>query len=328
MVVTHGIRIAAAVLLSSLIAASPAAAQRAERPHQQKTYTFDLIPGITTNPFYVTLFRGAKDEARVLGVKLVSLGAPDAFSASAQTPYVDLAIAQHPDAILIAPTDETAMVAPLRRAVRAGIPVITVDTSISAPFALTHIGSRNVQGGALAARALVQAIHGRGAVLSISVRPGISTTDRRERGFVRELGRYRNTRYLGTFYDDDVVSRAVHITIKQLARHSTVAGIFALNALSGVGAIGGVTAAHKARQVRLVEFGAEPLQVYTLRQGIVDALIAEDPLAMGNLGIRLAYRWATGHRTGITKDYFTREIVLTRANVDNPRFKRFLYAGH
>ena len=43
---------------------------------------------------------------------------------------LDAVIGRHPDAILIAPTDKTQLVAPLKKAADAGIPVITVDTFI------------------------------------------------------------------------------------------------------------------------------------------------------------------------------------------------------
>jgi ribose transport system substrate-binding protein len=269
--------------------------------------------------------RGARSQARRLGDDLVFLGAPDQFTPAAQIPYVDLAIARHADAILISPTDKTALNQPLRRAVSAGIPVITLDTSVTAPLAVTHISSRNAQGGRLAARALVQSIHDRGSVVGISVRRGVTTTDARERGFIRALRHYPRIRYLGTQYDNDIAGEAARLTATQIARHPSLAGIFAMNALSGDGVISGLIEAHKEKQARVVEFDTEPLQVYTLRRGDVDALIAQDPWTMGALGVRMAHRWVTGHRGEIRKTYFTREVVITRANVDDPRLSRFLY---
>lgn len=322
---SYRLRPIAAVLFVSMLAFGVAAAQPVHARVHRTALTFDLIAGITTDPFYITIERSAQREARALGVHLISLGAPDAFTPSAQIPYVDLAIAQHPDAILIAPTDKRALIPALRRAARAGIPIFTVDTALAAPLAVAHIGSRNRQGGIMAARELVRLIDSRGPVVGISVRPGITTTDQRERGFAQELRRYPKVQYRGTFYDDDILTRAQSITARQLAQQPAPAGIFAMNALSGAGAIGAVTAAHDSHRVKLVEFDAEPLQVYTLRRGVVDALIAQDPWSMGRLAVRLARQWVAGRRAGIKKYYATQEIVITRANVDSPRVSRFLY---
>lgn len=323
----HHFRRITAFVLAVLVLASTVQAQRAAVSLARKQYTFYLIAGITTDPFYLTMDRGARAAARRLGVNLIFLGAPNAFSPASQIPYVDLAIAQHVDAILISPADRAALNAPLRQAVRAGIPVISLDTSISAPLAVTHISSHNTQGGTLAAQTLAQALHDRGTVVGISVRRGVSTTDQRERGFAHELRRFPNIQYLGTYYDNDIVTRADRLTVRQLARHPALDGIFAMNALSGAGVIGGVDAARRAGTVKLVEFDTEPLQVFSLRRGDVTALIAQDPWTMGNLGVRLAYRWVTGHRSGIAKTYYTHEVIITRANVNDPRLRRFLYVN-
>ena len=47
--------------------------------------------------------------------------------------------ARHPDAIMIAPTDKTALIGPIQRAINAGIAVATVDTFITKPIAFTNV---------------------------------------------------------------------------------------------------------------------------------------------------------------------------------------------
>ena len=112
-------------------------------------------------------------------------GSPEAFSPPTQIPFLNGAIARKPDAILIAPTDKTALIAPIQRAINAGIPVATVDTFITKPIAFTNISTDNLAGGRAAADALVKAIGGSGDVAAISVNPGISTTDQRRRASSR-----------------------------------------------------------------------------------------------------------------------------------------------
>jgi ribose transport system substrate-binding protein len=323
----RSIRSLAAVALVAFLVTGAATAAPVRQQTDSRPFTFYLIAGLTTDPFYVTMERGARQEARSLGAHLVFVGSPDQFTPSSQIPYVDLAIARHASAILIAPTDRTALDEPLRRATRAGIPVLTVDTSIGAPLAVTRISSRNTAGGAMAARALAGALHRRGSVWGISVRPGVSTTDQRERGFVSALRRYPRIRYLGTRYDNDDPATASSLTSAVLAHHPGLAGIFAMNALSGDGAIASLMRTRMAKRIRVVEFDAEPLQVFTLRRGAIDALIAQDPWTMGALGVKLADRWLSHHRAGIRPRYYTREVVLTRSNVNDPALKHFLYVS-
>lgn len=319
--------IATAVISAVMLTLGVASAQRSPAQVRKPPPVFYLIPGLSNDAFYVTMQQGAQSAAKRLGITLKYEGSSYAFSPAAQIPYLDAAIAQHPDAILIAPTDTTALIGPIQRAVQAGIPVIAVDTFIAAPLAVTNVRSQNTLGGQLAAEALAQAVHYRGEVASISVRPGISSTDSRQQGFERQIRRYRGIRFLGTRYDNLSMATSMDVTSSLIRRHPRLTGIFAMNGLSGDGVISALQSAHRARQVHLVEFDANPIQVQALRQGAVEALIAQDPRKIGSKGVQLAYRWVTGHHRGIKKLYYTGEAILTRSNVDNPNFKRFLYSG-
>jgi len=207
--------IAVATLASSTALGS--SASHAKKAKAQKTYTFYLVAGIASDAFYLTMNKGAKAAAAKLGnVKVIFTGSPAAFSPNTQIPFLNGAIARKPDAILIAPTDKTALAAPIQRAISAGIPVETVDTFITKPIAFTNVSTDNVAGGKAAADALVKA-----------------------KG--------------------------------------------------------------KSGKVKLVEFDAGPPQVQALKSGTIDALIAQYPYGIGQLGVQLAYKYVTGHKTGIKK---------------------------
>src|SRR4029079_6092824 len=95
----------------------------------EKKFTIALVPGLTTDGFYITMHKGAQAAADALGVDLVFQGASE-WNVTLQVPVLQAVIAKKPDAILIAPTDKVQLVAPLKAANDAGIPVITVDTFI------------------------------------------------------------------------------------------------------------------------------------------------------------------------------------------------------
>ena len=182
-----------------------------------KRYTIALIPGLTTDAFYITMRKGAEAAAKVVGADLVFQGAPE-FNPVQQTPVLDAVIARKPDAILIAPTDKTQLVQPLKKAADAGIPVITVDTFIGtgnyrtgggdADFPLSYIASDNVLGGKMAAQALAKAIGDKGKVYVSNVKPGVSTTDQREEGFKEEMKIHPGVHVLQTQFNDDDAHKA------------------------------------------------------------------------------------------------------------------------
>src|SRR5262245_16418073 len=92
-----------------------------------KHWKVTLIAGTTADNFYVTMNCGAQAEAAKAGVTYSFTG-PNHFDPASQIPVVDTVIAQHPDAVLIAPTDVTALIQPMRQMKSAGIRIVEVDT--------------------------------------------------------------------------------------------------------------------------------------------------------------------------------------------------------
>jgi ribose transport system substrate-binding protein len=317
-----------AVLIVGVVAATAASAGKpsTRAPATAKAQlSVTLIAGITTDAFYLTMKKGAAAAAKKLGVKFNYTGAPGAFSPPTQIPFLNATIAKHPSVIMIAPTDVNALVAPIQRAISAGIPVETVDTHLSRPLAFTNVSTDNPGGGRLAAKALIRAIGGKGSVAIMSTTPGVSTVDERVAGFKAELRKHKAVKYLGIQYCNDDTPTAARLTSALLARNPDLSGVFAVNVKSGDGVTSAVTSAGKAGKVKLVEFDAGPPQVAALRKGTINALIAQYPYGIGQLGVQLAVKYAKGQKSGIKKHYGTPSAVVTKANLNSPRIKKFIY---
>lgn len=299
----------------------------------EKKYTIALIPGLTTDPFYITMHKGAEEAAKVLGVNLVFQGAPD-FNPVTQVPVLNAIIGRKPDAILIAPTDKNQLVEPLKKAMEAGIPVITVDTFIGtghyqtgsgdADFPISYVASDNVLGGAIAARALAKAIGDKGKVYVSNVKPGISTTDQREQGFKEEMKKHPDITVLDTQFNDDDANKSASQLQSVFARNSDLAGVFGANLFSALGAANGVKQAGVSGKVKVVAFDAPKSLVGEITSGNVDIAIAQHPAEIGYFGVMSAYAHLKGQSvppligTGFT--------VIDKSNIDDPKVKRFIYS--
>lgn len=312
-----------------------AAALAAPASAQDKKYTIALIPGITTDAFYITMHKGAQAAADALGVNLTFQGGAD-FSPTSQVPVLQAVIARHPDAILIAPTDKTQLVAPLQQADSAGIPVITVDTFIgsgkyqtgagNADFPLSYIASDNILGGQIAARALATAIGGKGKVYVSNVTPGVSTTDQREEGFKDEMkADYPNITVLETQFNDDDANKAASQEQSVFARNPDLAGIFGANLFSAIGAGNGVQQSGQTGKVRVVAFDAPTTIIDNLKSGLVDMAIAQHPAEIGYFAVVAAYAHLTGH--SIPTSIGTGFTVITKDNYADPKVAQFIYSN-
>ncbi len=301
---------------------------------QDKKFTIALIPGLTTDGFYITMNKGAQAAADALGVELVFQGAPD-FNPVTQVPVLDAVIARAPDAILIAPTDKVQLIEPLKKAVEAGIPVITVDTFIGTgvyqtgagdgDFPLSYIASDNVLGGKIAARALAAAIGGEGKVYVSNVKPGISTTDQREEGFKAALAEeFPGITVLETQFNDNDANKAASQLQGVFAREADLKGVFGANLFSALGAANGVQQSGQTGKIKVVAFDAPVSIVADIKSGLVDVAIAQHPAEIGYFGVVSAYAYLTGNSIPVAIG--TGFTIMDASNIDDPEVAKYLYS--
>lgn len=301
----------------------------------QKKYTIALIPGLTTDGFYITMHKGAEEAAKKLGVTLIFQGGPE-FSPTTQIPVLNAIIARKPDAILIAPTDKQQLIAPLKKAHDAGIKIITVDTFIgdngnyqtgsgAADFPLSYVASDNVEGGRIAARALAKAIGEKGKVYVSNVKPGISTTDQREQGFKEEMKKHPNITVLETQFNDDDANKAASQLAAVLARNPDLAGVFGANLFSAQGAANGVKNAGKRGKIRVAAFDCPESIINDIKGGTIDMAICQHPADMGRIGVQYAVDALNGKK--IPTRYGTGYTVIDKANVNSAEAKAAIYSS-
>ncbi|NCO86585.1 MAG: ABC transporter substrate-binding protein [Rhodobacterales bacterium] len=301
---------------------------------ESHSFTIALVPGLTTDAFYITMQKGAQAAADALGVELVFQGAPD-FNPVTQVPVLDAVIARGPDAILIAPTDTVQLIEPLRKAYEAGIPVITVDTFIGsgvyqtgagdADFPLAYIASDNVLGGRIAARALANAIGGEGKVYVSNVNPGISTTDQREAGFKAEMAEnFPGVEVLETQFNENDANNAASQLQAVFARNPDLKGVFGANLFSALGAANGVQQAGQSGVIKVVAFDAPTSIVDNINSGLVDVAIAQHPAEIGYYGVVSAYAHLTGN--SIPVSIGTGFTIIDASNVSDPDVAKYIYS--
>lgn len=277
-----------------------------------ESYDMTLIAGVKGDEFYITMNCGAQEAAEEIGATLEFQG-PDQFDAAQQTPIVDAVAAKSPDAILIAPTDTKALFAPITQAAQSS-EIVLVDTTLEDPsMAVSQIASDNLEGGRTAGETLLDLIGGKGKVLVVNVKPGISTTDQRGQGFEEAVEGKPGVEYLGQEYSQDDPAIAAQIVTSTLAKHPDLKGIFATNLFSAEGSASGLRQAGKLGDVKIVGFDAGPKQVKDLEDGLVQALIAQKPAEIGRLGVEQAYAALQGEET--TPEIGTDFEVITKENL-------------
>jgi len=289
-----------------------------------KSYTLSFIQGVAGDGFYVTMGCGMQAEAKKLGNVTVNIQGPAQFDPTLQNPIIESVTASHPNAIMIAPDDVTASQIPIDDAMKAGIKVVLVDTTLNDPAgAVSQISSDNLAGGADAFTAIQQLVPSGGQVLVVNTKPGISTTDQRTSGFAAAVKADPKFSYVGVQYDQDTASLAAQVTLAALQKNPGIVGIFATNLFSAEGAATGIRQAGKSGKVKVVGFDAEPDEITALQQGTVQALIAQSPYVIGTDAVDQAVDALTGKMT--TPKIGTKFTIITTSNLSSAASQAAIY---
>ncbi|WP_438354357.1 ABC transporter substrate-binding protein [Microbacterium sp. CJ88] len=276
-------------------------------------YKIAFVQGVAGDEFYISMQCGIESAAKAAGATVTTQG-PEKFDPTLQKPIVDAVVASKPDALLIAPTDVAAMQAPIAAAAAAGIKVVLVDTTLTDPsMAVSQISSDNKGGGAAAFDAIKAAHPEGGKVLVVSIDPGISTSDARAAGFEEAVAKDSKFSSLGIQYSHNEPATAAEIVTAALQKDPDIVGIFAANLFAAEGTATGIKQAGKTG-VTVVGFDAGPAQVKALKDGTVQALVAQEPATIGTDGVTQAINALTGKAT--EAQIQTGFTILTKDNID------------
>jgi len=293
----------------------------------KKSYTFGFVPGIITNPFYISMNYGAKAAADQLGVKLIWQG-PQNWDFAQQTVVVDALVSKGINALILSPCDPEALKGPLQKAVEAGILVITTDTDINDPEAkirVTNVASNNYLGGIKAGEALAKAIGNKGEVALMGAMTGVTTNEDRYKGFKEVMAKYPDIKIVATEYSNSDQSKAAQQMQSVILAHPNLAGAFGVDTPTAHGCAVGIRNAGAKGKVKLVAFDAQPLEVEDLKEGLTSMLVAQAPYAMGYLGVQFAYDYLEGFVAKFPGNFTTGYYIITPENVNDPETKKWVY---
>lgn len=283
-----------------------------------------FIQGVIGDEFYISMECGVRDAADELGVD-VSVQGPQKWDPALQQPILTSVTASDPDAILIAPNDVSALQRPLEEAAQDS-KVVLVDTTIEDPsIAVSEIASDNVGGGAAAFEAIQQLVPDGGKVLVIDNQPGISTSVDRVKGFEDAVAQDPNFEYVGVQYAKNQPAEAANIVTSTLQRYPDLKAIFATNIFGAEGAATGIEQAGVSGEVDVVGFDAGPAQVKALEDGVLQAIIAQQPYDIGYQGVEQAMAAINGEAT--EQKIQTGFTIITKENLDTEEGQDALYAS-
>jgi ribose transport system substrate-binding protein len=285
-----------------------------------------VIPKGTTHTYWKSVEAGANKAGSELGVKILWKGPLKEDDSKAQIDVVEEFVTDNVNGIVLAPLDDTALVRPVREADGQKIPVVIIDSPLNATVGtdfVSLVATDNYKGGVTGGEELARILNQKGKVVLLRYHEHSASTEAREKGFLDSMAKYpgitviEHDRYGGATTDS---ARAEAMNILDEIRQAD--GIFCPNESTTAGMLSALRSGQLNGKVKFVGFDATPDLVAALRAKDIDALVSQDPVRMGYLGVKTCVAAIKGEK--LEQNIDTGERLITRDNLDTPDMQAFL----
>jgi ribose transport system substrate-binding protein len=284
------LRVAGLAALAAAVAVS--ACSKAAAP-AAKTYSIGVVPKGTTHEFWKAIHAGAikaQQELKAAGVEvtLTWKGPLREDDREQQVQVVEGFLSQGVNGIVLAPLDDRALVRPVEEAKAAGIPTVIIDSDLQSKQIVSFVATDNYKGGQLAADRMAEVLKDKGKVLMLRYQEGSASTAFREAGF---LDRMKAAHAGIEMVSTDQFAGPTRDTAKRasenlLNRFGSVDGIFCPNESSTAGMLLALQDVDKAGKIAFVGFDSSQAFIEALQNGQLSAVVVQNPLNMGYLGVK------------------------------------------
>ena len=291
---------------------------------RQGKLVIGVIPKGQAHIFWQTVHAGAAAAAQELGVEIRWNGPAMENEFARQVQIVESMINGRVSGIVLAPTDQTALVSVVERAAREKIPVSIFDSAISTDNYVSFVATNNYGGGEMGARRVGALLGGKGTVAMLMNMPGSASTLEREKGFEEILAKeFPDIKIAARQFGMSDRAKSLAVAEDFLTAHSGLNAIFASNEPGSVGASQALKSRQLSGKIKLVGFDSSPTLIDDLKAGVIDALIVQDPFTIGHEAVRTVVQKLRGETPPKKIDLPAR--LVTAADLEKPEIQQLLH---
>jgi len=236
-----------------------------------------------------------------------------------QASLMETLISQGASVIFLQPIDSVALAPSIAKAKRAGISVITLNIDATEPHA-SHVEMNHYYGAMDIAKAMGDAMGGKGKVAILNAPPGIIIRDQRTNGFVEGMKQHHpDIQIVADQVADWDRKKAQDVLTTILAAKPDLGGAYGVNDSMALGAVD--VAKEKGLLGKFVVFGndGETAALESIEAGELTGTQYTDVYQQGRLAAAAATVLATG---GVEASAFSQQsrllmpyVIATKANV-------------
>ena len=233
-------------------------------------------------------------------------------------------VTQGVDGLVYAATDAKVLANVTKQAQQSGTDVVNIDSGTNPqPKDVPLFATDNVAAAKQVAGLLSKAVGPQGGDIAfIPFQAGTNTNDEREAGFKAGLKKFPKLKLVAQQSSQSDYNKALQVTQDILTAHPDLDGIFAANEPGVLGAAEAVRQAGKAGKVEIVGWDASPDEIKGVREGVISALIVQNPFRMGYDGVNAVVDELRNGTKPQNED--TGVTIVTKQNIDDPKVQAVL----
>jgi rhamnose transport system substrate-binding protein len=260
----------------------------------------------TGNPYGEKEMEGFKNAVEEFGGEAI-LKAPDQPTAEAQIQIIQELISQKVDAIAVVANDPDALEPALKKAMNAGIKVLSLDSAVNANSRMVHVNQADPERiGRVEIQAISQMIGGKGQIAILSATSQATNQNTWIQWMKKELQKpeYKDVKLVKVAYGDDLRDKSVSETEALLKSYPELKGIIAPTTV-GIAAAGKVLTDKGLKgKVQLTGLGLPSEMAEYIESGVCQWMYLWNPLDVGYLSGYAAKALVDGTITGKVGDKF------------------------
>lgn len=280
----------------------------------RKKYTIAVIYPTAERFFWNEVERGIDAAAREYensGLSVVKHKI-DKFDVKGQRNLLRQAMSDGIDGVAIAPAHASKLNLLIANLSRKNIPVVTFNHDAPKSKRLSYVGQNLTRSGALAADLMALFLQNNGKIAILRHRSGILE---REVGFMKRVEQeYPGIEIIGRFSYEQSEEKAYSLTRRVCKKNPYLDGLYATNV--NVFVVGrAVRELRLSKNIKIVGFDMTEETERLIRDGIIDAVIKQEPFRQGYEPVRILRDFLYKDLVPENKIIHTKSEIILRGNI-------------
>ena len=272
--------------------------------------------------FWTSIAQGGEMAAEEHDAVLTVAGPPREQEIGMQNEMILDAIADRPDAIVLAPGSSEETLPYARQIEEAGIPLVLLDSTMEEKAGVSVVATDNYELGYKMGNYMKQFVDEDTVIGIVGHVEGSSTAIGREAGFRAGLGEAQD-QVAEIVFCDSVTEKASELTRGLLEKYPDMDMIVGLNEYSAVGAARAVLELGLSDEIYMAGIDSSLEQIQLLEAGVYEALAIQKPFNMGYLGVETAIRTAWGEE--VEENIDSGSELITKENMYTEENQKLLF---